>query len=475
MKQISYYKHYIIALIMGLLILFFVPAGNGLTEIGVRVIAITIPTLYLWLTANTHWICFLYFILLALTQAMAPNEIWQNSFGHFIFITIMSFMLLNICLTDNGVIDKIALFFITRKICKGRPYVFMAMYLLSHFVLGFFVNGVSLCFIYIGLTERICKILKLKKGDPLYTALFLLILQGNCISAVCSPVVNTLPNTIISLCKSTAGIDISYIDWTVLGTLFTIGAFIIILLIVRVWNPDTSAFVNYDADELLKNDKPLDINGKISAGVMLLVIAIIILPSFLGDIRFFGYLGSLGIAVPAIIGIVILCFVQIDGKPVMDLPKTMAKVNFPVVMFSCTVSCMAVPMSSDVTGIVTWIKNILNPFVSSMNNITLIVVLVSLAVLMTNFLSNTVTEALFFSVGAALLMPRGFNLAAFAIIICIASGLSAITPSAAVPSPFFFGPGHITMKNSVKQNTAFVILTFVLTLCFIPLATMICR
>lgn len=463
------YIHYAIAVVIGLLILFCVPATNGLTEIGVRVIAVMIPTLYLWLTTNTHWTCFLFFILLVMTQAMTPNEVWANSFGHFIFVTIMSFMLLNICLTDNGVIDKIAIFFITRKFCKNRPYVFMAMYLLSHLVLGFFVNGVSLCAIYIGLTEQICKVLKLKKGDPMYTAMFLLILQGNCLVACCSPIGNALPNTIMALCQETAGITITYAQWTRFGVIFTALGFLCIMLIMRIWKPDTTPFENYDRETMLAQDKPLDKKGKISAIMLLVVVAIIILPSIFTNSAFFQYISSLGITVPAIIGIVALCLIRVNGEPVMDLPKSMAKVNFPAVMFACTVACMAIPMNSEATGIVIWMKNILNPLVGNLSDLTLIIVLCVLAVVMTNFLSNTVTEALFFSVGAALLMPRGYNMAAFAVIIAVASGMSAVTPSAAVPSPFFFGPGHVTMKNSVWQDIAFVVLTFICCLATIPL------
>ena len=49
------YIHYLIALIIGIVIAVALKPGNGLTDIGVRVVAIMIPCLYLWLTTNTHW------------------------------------------------------------------------------------------------------------------------------------------------------------------------------------------------------------------------------------------------------------------------------------------------------------------------------------------------------------------------------------------------------------------------------------
>ena len=65
--------HVGIALILGLLIGFGLHPVNGLTDLGVRVLAVTIPTLYLWLTVNTGWCALLFLGLLILTGAMTPT------------------------------------------------------------------------------------------------------------------------------------------------------------------------------------------------------------------------------------------------------------------------------------------------------------------------------------------------------------------------------------------------------------------
>ena len=103
----------------------------------------------------------------------------------------------------------------------------------------------------------------------------------------------------------------------------------------------------------------------------------------------------------------------------------------------------------------------------------MIVVLILLAILMTNFLSNTVTQTLFFSIGMVLLAGSSYSLGAFAVVIAVASGMASITPSAAVPSPLFFGPGHLTMKATLKYNLIFVVACFVVSAFLgMPLATL---
>ncbi|MGX8704086.1 MAG: hypothetical protein ACSW8H_06515, partial [bacterium] len=120
--------HFFAALLLGLLILFFLKPGEHLTAVGVRVIAVMIPMLYLWLTANTHWTCLLALALLVTTGAMSANEVWAGSLGSFVVMTVLAYMILNVCLKETGVIDRIAIWFITRPFVRGRPYLFMAMF-----------------------------------------------------------------------------------------------------------------------------------------------------------------------------------------------------------------------------------------------------------------------------------------------------------------------------------------------------------
>ena len=73
MNKNKTYLHVAVALVLGLLIGFGVQPENGLTVLGVRVLAVTIPTLYLWLTVNTSWCALLFLALLILTGAMTPT------------------------------------------------------------------------------------------------------------------------------------------------------------------------------------------------------------------------------------------------------------------------------------------------------------------------------------------------------------------------------------------------------------------
>lgn len=466
------YIHYLIALIIGIVLAIVIQPTNGLTVVGVRVVAILIPTLYLWLTTNTHWTSLLCLAMLVMTTAMSANEVWAGSMGHFVVITVLTYMVLNVCLSETGVINKIAFWFVSRKFVQGRPYAFMAMFFASNIIVGLFMDNLSLAVIYIGIAEVLCKQMGVKKGDPFYTCIFTGVLWGNVLLSIASPIAHALPNIIMGLAESQLGITITYAQWLAIGVPFCVVMFVVIMIGARIWNPDTSAFKNFDVEKVKAESKPLGKDGKFAAFIFILVIFFVLAPSILKDVSpVFSYLNNCGVVIPAILAIVVLAIVRFDNKPVLDVPAALKQVPWPPIIFAGTVSVLATPLSSEVTGITAWLGNIMQPIVSGLSPIAIVVVLMIVAIVMTNFLSNTVTMVLFFNIGVVLLANGNMNMAAFTIIIALASSMATITPSAAVPSPFFFGPGHLTMKGTLKYNMFFIVLSFFVCLLFLPIAS----
>ncbi|SHJ71128.1 SLC13 family permease [Parasporobacterium paucivorans] len=455
------YTHYIIALIIGLVLLFALPETNGLTNLGVRAIAVMVPILYLWLTTNTHWVAILSLALLILTQVSPPNVIWATSFGHFVVPTIICFMVLNECLRETGVIHKIAIWFITRPFVKGRPIMFLSMFMLSSTVIGQFMDNMSLAIIYIGIAAVLCEEMGYKKGDPFYTAMFIAVLWPNVVYSISSPIAHALPNILMGVIESQTGIVISYGQWLAVGLPFAAVMFVVMVLVMRLWNPDSEKFRNFDM-ATVKNP-PLKKEGKIAAVVFILVILMIILPEVLKTALpgITGVIRSWGVVVPAIFAIAILSIINVQGKPIMDFPKCTKAIPLPAVLFAGIVSCFAPIISAESTGISAWMGNSLRPIFEGMPVLAVVIIMIICATIMTNFLSNTVTMVLFFNLGVALLATANYNMGAFGIIIGLAASMAACTPSAAVPSPLFFGPEHITMKNSLKWNTIFIVVSMI--------------
>ena len=193
MKAVKTYRHYIIALILAAALYFLVPAANGLTQNGVLFIAILVPILYLWCVTNTDWVSLLALAVLAISGLMTPNAVWAGSYGSFLIPLLIVCMALSAVLTETGVIDKVANWFITRSFVRGRPYAFIAMFMLSFYFLGTFMEATALTVIYIALLLSIFKSIGVEKGEKLYTALMAGLLWGNSAVSAGSPISHTLP------------------------------------------------------------------------------------------------------------------------------------------------------------------------------------------------------------------------------------------------------------------------------------------
>ncbi|SDB25116.1 SLC13 family permease [Eubacterium oxidoreducens] len=476
------YIHYLIALIIGIILFVALPANGvydaeadvttgGLTVLGVRVIAILVPTLYLWLTTNSHWTSLLALAMLVMTEAMTANEVWAGSMGHFVVITIISYYMLNVALRDTGVINKIAIFFVTRKFCQGKPYAFMAMFFAASLIIGMFMDNMSLAIIFIGIANTLCEEIGIKKGDKFYTTMFLGVLLTNVIYSIASPIAHALPNIIMGSAAQQLGIEITYTDWLAVGIPFAVVMYFVVLLAVRLMNPDTTQFKNFDPEALKKKYPPLDGRGKFAAIVFIIVIAMVILPSLLANSggsfgAFWTYWKTVGTVVPALLAIACLAIVKMKGEPVLNVPSGLKQLPMPAIIFAGTVSCFANPISNANTGIKVWLSDLLQPAVANMAPFAIVIVLMIIAVIMTNFLSNTVTMVLFFNIGIALISVDQMNMGMFTIIISLAASMASITPSASVPSPLFFGEGYLNMKDTLKSNLVFVILSVVVLIIF---------
>ena len=471
MNQKRIYLHVGIALILGLLLGFGLQPTGGLTELGIRVLAVTIPTLYLWLTVNTSWCALLFLGLLILTGAMTPTEVWAGSMGHFAVITMIVFSILNYALKETGVIDKAASWFISRKIARGRPLVFLGLFFLSNLVIGMFVDNLSLAVIYVGLASALAEKIGVKKGDPFYACMFIGILWCNVVISMASPIAHAPVLILIGMIQSQLGITISYAQWLAVGIPFAIVMFLAMMVAVCVWRPDATAFLSFDPQSL--EHGPLSKKGKITAVVFLLAVIAILLPevgkTFAPEL--FSAWSQIGVVVPAILAVCALCLISVDGTPVLDFQAACGTLPLSAIIFAGVVCVMSTPFSSEATGISAWLSGLLQPAFQSLNPLLILAFLALAALIMTNFLSNVVTMVLFFNIGLALLSGSSLHLGAFAAVIGFAASMASLTPSACAPAPLLFGPGHVTVRGVLKANLVFLVISLLTCLLLVyPLA-----
>ena len=495
----SKYIHYLIALVVGILIYLIGKPSDVLSQDAITLLAIVIPAMYLWTINELFWSSILMIAMLGVTgiikqvspdgeviRVLTHNNLWMEALGHFSIIMLLIFTLIDGCLNETGAMQKVANWFLTRKFIQGKPYAIITMFLLGNIVVGMFMQNLALAVMYLALTRKLCQSLGLDKKHSLYKCLMIGTLWGNGILSIASPVAKTFPNVIIGLVSNTLGIQITYAQWFAAGIPFAIIMFVLLMVSIRIVNPDVSPLMNFNVEEYKKADPPLGGRGKIALGTLVVLLLIILLPeiiiAILGGPRaapgpfvdFIRRVIGWGVTVPAIFAVAFLCIVRAEGKPVMDIVDAYKRVNLGLLVFLAAVMFIGTPMGSGYSSnLIPWLNSIFGPLVGGMSPFMLAAVMIIIAIVITNFVTNVVVVNVFFFLGVALFPTGGaIGPAAFAVLAGYAAFLAFATPGSVITAAMYYGGDQDLVPMEVaKHNGIFMVACWLGTIAVIPIVS----
>jgi len=474
--------HALIAVVAGVSIGLFLQPIGGLTTEGVTVLAIFIPTLYLWIVMGpVSWVSILFLAVFILSGIRTPASVWAGSFGHPTFVLVLVFMLFDSNLRETGVIKYMSDWFVTRKFTQGKPYLFLAMFFASNLIIGIFMQNMALAIMYVALTSKLCANLGIKKGDSLYTIMMLGIVWSNAVNHVASPIAKSIPNIIIGLADTNLGIEITYLQWLMVGVPFIFIVLGIIMLCTRIYNPDVAALKNFDIKEFSKNKKPLSKRGKISLIALAALLVMIIVPETLYTMGLSGAVTEfvMGVTITpwVIIMLVVLCLIPVkekgETKPVMDFAAAVKDLPMGILLFIAAIIFAGAPIGAQSAGIVAAISGLLEPVAVHLPALGIIALLCLIAVILTNFMASTVVATFIFITGTALFAATGYGgtptALGFIIIGTIAACMGVMMPASTASTALYYGE-HIGVRDNLKINIIFLLLTLFAIVALSPIA-----
>ncbi|MCD8020923.1 MAG: hypothetical protein LUF92_15525 [Clostridiales bacterium] len=131
-------KNFIIALIAGVLIYFFLPAANGLTDLGVKMLAVFLPTIYLWLTCGTGWTSLFSVTVAVMLGVYAGSSAYATLWGNICAAAVIPFLMVASVMQENGAFEWIVKWIISRKFIHGRPTLFLIMFTIAEVIISIF-------------------------------------------------------------------------------------------------------------------------------------------------------------------------------------------------------------------------------------------------------------------------------------------------------------------------------------------------
>lgn len=441
----------------------FIPAPEGLSVVGMQVIGLFIGMMILWNFIGIDWTSFLCMALLAVFQIMKPGQIFSSGLGNATISFLLTFFMISHTLSQTGFSRRLAILFITNPLAKKGPWAFVSMFLFASVLLASFMSQTAALLVFLPIAEQIFTELGYKKGDrfPQMIVLGLAIAVG--IGSANTPIGHAIILIPMQFLLRDTGINVNIINYSIFGFATGLVIFMALILLYRVaYRPDLTPLHDYDVDSLANDLKPMSKQEKIAASVFCGVIAVWLLQSILVNSRLVSlkavgdYLSSLGTAIPTLIGVVLLCVIQVDGKPVMDFKDSAARgVPWAGLIFNAAVLVLSAALVLKEVGISPFLIETITPVVKDMGPELFILTVICLCTLLTNFFSNTVCATVFYTIAAPVAIAMGnVNVVALAALIGASASYAYATPPATMPTAVVAGTGWVDVKVMFKYGMA---------------------
>ena len=196
----------------------------------------------------------------------------------------------------------------------------------------------------------------------------------------------------------------------------------------------TSGFVDESALKLTKKQK-------VSLGVLLAVLVIMMAPSFLpAEWKLAQALTGLGLTGRFAVIAVIICIIRIDGEPLLDFSKVASNAVMWDAMF---LAAFIIPISSfltaDATGIKPFLTQVLSPILAGRPMFVFTALLLLLAAILTNVANNGVIAIILMSVVMSFMDQMSIDPTGICVLLMLTVQIALVTPAASPFAAILFG------------------------------------
>ena len=390
-----------------IVIFWFVPAAAPLTQVGTRVIGVFIGVIMLLSMVDTVWPAMLALILLSRTGVAALNATIAGSMGSWIIYFVLMSFIMTYALNESGFTDRLVAKFMGIKFVSKSPWVFTISLGVLGMLLGAFMDQVPATAFMLAFVSRIYKELGYTKGDAYPHIANIITVFGVNIGGAMTPISHSLAILGIGIYEGATKSTLSLFTYLAFGVPTGVVLFILLCVIVRLTcHPDMSKFDNFNIENVLKKQGPMNLREIITVVIFFATVLLWIVPGILTMVSaaaFVKWLGSFGITFWAILSVVLMSIISVNGKPIINVKDVVNNhINWGILIFISIGVYLGSAMSADNTGISQAIQAYVVPITQNIPAVMVVFVIALASVLMTNFASNVSTITVMTGVGVAL-------------------------------------------------------------------------
>ncbi|WP_103664910.1 SLC13 family permease [Gracilimonas amylolytica] len=274
-------------------------------------------------------------------------------------------------------------------------------------------------------------IAKTEVSDPLRIGLALSIPFAANIGGIATPI-GTPPNAVVIGALSNQGIDIAFTEWMVLaGPLVIIVLFVTWLVLLWMFKPETDSI-------------PLDLKGTFQKNSSAILVYLVFGATVILWVT--ESLHGIGSSIIALIPVTVLALTGIlDKDGIRQLPWE---------VLWLVAGGISLGISMEGTGLAEWI--ITNIEWSIFSPVFMIIIFSLVAIVMSNFLSHTVSATLLIPLAVSLatsgVAGEGFSLVLISLVIGVSASLAMMLPISTPPNAIAISTGTLKTKHMTRAG-----------------------
>lgn len=451
-----------------------VPPFAGITEMGIKVIALTIALLWGWITVDLLWPSLFGFVLLQFTGYTTILEGLVAGIGNSTIMMTLVLLAFAASLSAMGVSDVIAAWVISRKIFIGHPMLLIFGLLFGTVLISAAGGGMAVIFLIWDLIRAIAKVNGIPEDDTLKGALMGLVLYCGMVGFIL-PWQNTIWLFGGFWQKGTNGLEIPAMEVFYCGLIWCVLSIVLVIVALKyIFRLDFSRFlITEDVAKEFSKHKATKYQKAGLIGVAL-YIGLLLFANIFKTLTISQYINSLGVVGLSIIYMVVFAIWKNEkGESVLNVGKAFAATPWAVIMLLAITIPLGDALQSSDTGVMGAISAWLYPLVSSMKPVVFIAICTIILGLLTQVLHNVICAAVFFPMLTPIVIQMGGNPYVFLVTIFVVLMSAYATPAASMWAGLVFGTKDISTKAGYLIGWLYTIVTIFIMVVLIPVWSVI--
>ena len=435
-KNIMHFIIYCVIAALG----WIIPPVAPITAEGMHLIGVFVAAIYGWTVTTEIWPSLTTLVLIPFTGMADLATTISYAWGNDTILFIILMFVLVAFLEETGSTSYIAAFLLTRNFLKGHPWRLIFMIFVVAWALSSFCNNVAGMLITWGFIYKICGLLDYKPFDKFST---LLVFGVGVMGALSLSALPWHGNALVILNSymASSGDIINYAHYLAYSIPFGFFSILGYMALCKfVFKMDVSRLQNLDTNVFNAKDLELTASRKMALSGLAVLILGILIPNLMPQTSsVYAVSAKLGLSLKAVIVIIVLSLMRVEGKPVFQFGKLAAKgIPWGMVLMMMAIFCFVNLLGNPTAGISAFLGKVFTPMFQGVSPVVFFLLILVITIFLTNFMINMVVAVIMIAATVPVAATLGIGSQQVVYLITVACTIAFMLPPASAASCVLF-------------------------------------